>query len=103
MASSNPYLAKYKERISLYEDPDNPLAPLTSAQRQLILDITHSDVKSRDISLPDIPDIATVRVEPNSNQAQGDITEIDPNQLKFDSKFDVSFVQSVTIIKFRIR
>ena len=42
---ANSSLSKYKDRISLYEDPDNPLAPLTADQRQFILSITHSNIE----------------------------------------------------------
>ena len=40
---SSSALNKYKERISLYEDIDNPIAPLSPTQRQFIIDITHGD------------------------------------------------------------
>ena len=87
---SVPNFNKYKERISQYEDPDNPLAPLTASQRQFIIDITHAETKPRATNLPSIPQPASVqREQPASDEAHA---AVDLNAFKFNSQLAVSDV-----------
>jgi hypothetical protein len=80
---ANSTLAKYKERISLYEDPDNPLAPLTSDQRQFILDVTHSGgERPVPSNIKRLPQTRTVTVTEN-------VPGVDWQKFNFQSKSEV--------------
>jgi hypothetical protein len=88
--SSSPSLSlsKYKERIGLYEDPSNPLAPLSQAQRQLILDLTHNPIE-RPIPphLKPLPKTKTVEVNTNAERPVG----VDFDKFEFKTKHEVIF------------
>ncbi|CAG7838121.1 unnamed protein product [Allacma fusca] len=80
---SSAVLTKYKERISLYEDIDNPLAPLTTLQRQFILDVTHGDNQRQPPeSLRSIPVHKSVVLD-KGYVAPGDV---DWNKFQFKTK-----------------
>ncbi|CAL8118689.1 unnamed protein product [Orchesella dallaii] len=65
-------LKKYKQRIALYEAADDPLAPLTPAQRQFILDLTHG-ANEREIPkhLKHIPPKKTVEMVSKDSSLKG--------------------------------
>src|SRR3979490_980405 len=83
-------LSRYKERISLYEDPSNPLAPLTSAQKELIMDLTHNPVE-RPIPphLKSIPKTKTVEFM-KGNVNKPPVEGVDFDKFTFKTKYEVS-------------
>ncbi len=86
-SSSSSSLSRYKEIIGQYEDPSNPLAPLTPAQRQLILDLTHNPAE-RPIPqhLKPIPKIKTVEIKnPDGKPPTG----VEFDKFKFTTKYEV--------------
>ncbi|XP_021945379.1 conserved oligomeric Golgi complex subunit 3 [Folsomia candida] len=81
----SPSLSRYKERIGQYEDSTNPLAPLTPAQRQLILDLTHNPVERPIPShLKPIPKTKTLELKENSEQEAG----VDFDKFEFTTKYE---------------
>jgi len=80
---STPTLAKYKERISLYEDPEHPLAPLTSYQQQFLLDLTHGDFQR-----PIPPHLKPIPV-PSTVQVRENIPEVNWDKFRFKSREEV--------------
>lgn len=86
--NSNSSLSKYKQRIALYEDPTDPLAPLTSAQKQLILDLTHGPAE-RPIPahLKPIPETKTVELVKGGELPKG----VNFDKFSFKTKHEVYY------------
>lgn len=91
----SPSLSRYKERIGQYEDSTNPLAPLTPAQRQLILDLTHNPVERPIPShLKPIPKTKTLELKENSEQEAG----VDFDKFEFTTKYEVTTTIRISIL-----
>lgn len=84
-------LAKYKQRIALYEAPDDPLAPLTASQRQFILDLTHGS-NEREIPqhLKRIPTKQTVEMVRPKDGAVASLKDVAFEKFNFHTKQEVS-------------
>jgi len=86
--SSSPSLfQKYKQRIALYEDPDEPLAPLSSSQKQFLLDLSHTPVE-RPVPphLTPIPHSSTLTLNSSLPLGYGDV---DFSKFNFKTKHEV--------------
>jgi len=86
-SNSPSLLQKYKQRIALYEDSSEPLAPLSSSQKQFLLDLSHTPVE-RPVPphLTPIPHSSTLTLNGSLPQGYGDV---DFSKFNFKTKHEV--------------
>lgn len=81
-------VAKYKQRIAMYEAADDPLAPLTASQRQFISDLTHGANERRiPKHLKPIPVKNTAELVPGKDD--GSLKNINFEKFNFHTKYEV--------------